>query len=218
MSATNLFSESDRQRIAEAVQKAESRTSGEIVPVVVVRSGSYPSALWKAALVGIIPGLLIHEWLVLGADDWGMTAWSAQLMPLTMIAGALLFAAAAHFVPAVQRALIPASRLIESVHARAQQAFLENEVFQTRERTGILLLVSLFEHRVEVLGDTGINDKVDAADWADVVTDIVSGIKSGAPTDGLVSAIDRCGRLLEKAGVERREDDTDELSNAPRIH
>lgn len=218
MSATHLFTESDRQRIAEAVDKAESRTSGEIVPVVVARSGSYPSALWKAALIGIIPGLLIHEWLVLGADDWGMTAWSAQLMPLTMIAGALLFAVAAHFVPAVQRALIPESRLIESVHARAQRAFLENEVFQTRERTGILLLVSLFEHRVEVLGDTGINDNVDAADWADVVTDIVSGIKSGAPTDGLVSAIDRCGRLLEKAGVERREDDTDELSNAPRIH
>lgn len=218
MSATHLFTESDRQRIAEAVDKAESRTSGEIVPVVVARSGSYPSALWKAALIGIIPGLLIYEWLVLGADDWGMTAWSAQLMPLTMIAGALLFAVAAHFVPAVQRALIPESRLIESVHARAQRAFLENEVFQTRERTGILLLVSLFEHRVEVLGDTGINDNVDAADWADVVTDIVSGIKSGAPTDGLVSAIDRCGRLLEKAGVERREDDTDELSNAPRIH
>ena len=218
MSATHLFSEADRQRISDAVERAESRTSGEIVPVVVARSGSYPSALWKAALIGVIPGLLIHEWLVLGADDWGMSVWSAQLMPMTMIAGALLLAAAAHFIPAVQRILIPAPRLIESVHKRAQQAFLENEVFQTRDRTGILILVSLFEHRVEVLGDSGINAKVDPDDWADVVTDIVSGIKAGKPTDGLVSAIDRCGRLLEQAGVKRRDDDTDELSNAPRIH
>lgn len=218
MSASQHFSESDRKRIEEAVRAAESRTSGEIVPVVVSRSGSYPSALWKAAMIGVIPGLLLHEWLVLGADDWGMTAWSVQIMPVTMIAGALLFAAAAHFIPALQRRLIPGNRMIESVHARAQQAFLENEVFQTRERTGILLLVSLFEHRVEVLGDSGINEKVEADDWADVVTDIVSGVKSGDPTGGLVTAIERCGHLLEKAGVERRDDDADELPNAPQIH
>ena len=217
MSATHLFSESDRTRIENAVRDAESRTSGEIVPVVVARSGSYPSALWKAAMIGVIPGLLVHEWMVLGADDWGMSTLSVQIMPLAMIVGALVFAAAAHFVPAVQRWFIPGDRLIESVHARAQKAFLESEVFQTRERTGILLLVSLFEHRVEVLGDTGINEKVEADDWADVVTDIIAGIKRGDPTSGLVSAIERCGHLLEQAGVERREDDTDELPNAPQI-
>lgn len=218
MSAQHLFSESDRQRIEDAVSAAEGRTSGEIVPVVVAQSGSYPSALWKAAMLGVIPGLLVHEWLVLGPSDWGMSMWAVQIMPLTMIVGALLFAVAAQFIPAFQRLLIPSSRLIESVHARAQQAFLENEVFRTRERTGILILVSLFEHRVEVLGDSGINEKVDPDDWADVVTDIIGGIKSGDPTSGMVSAIERCGHLLEKAGVERRDDDEDELPNAPQIH
>jgi len=168
-------------------------------------------------MLGVIPGLLAHEWLVLGSSDWGMSAWSAQIMPLTMIFGALLFAGAAWALPALQRFLIPADRLIESVHARAQQAFLENEVFRTRERTGILIFVSLFEHRVEVVGDAGINAKVDADDWADVVADVVGGIKSGDPTTGMVSAIERCGQLLEKAGVTRREDDEDELPNAPQI-
>jgi putative membrane protein len=218
MSASHLFSEADRKRIEEAVQEAESRTSGEIVPVIVASSGSYPSALWKAALLGVIPGLLVREWLVLGPSNWGMSAWSVQITPLTMIVGALLFAAAARSIPELQRMLVPSSRMIESVHARAQQAFLENEVFRTRERTGILILVSLFEHRVEVLGDSMINEKLDSNDWADVVTDIIGGIKSGEPTSGLVSAIERCGRLLEKAGVARRVDDQDELPNAPQIH
>ncbi len=218
MSASHLFSDADRERIEQAVRDAEARTSGEIVPVIVGTSGAYPSALWKAAMIGVIPGLLIHEWLVLGPSDWGMSVWAVQIMPLTMILGALLFAGAARMIPAFQRWLIPGSRLIESVHARAQQAFLDNEVFQTRERTGILILVSLFEHRVEVMGDTGINDKVDPDDWADVVADIIAGIKNGDATGGLVAAIDRCGQLLENAGVERRDDDSDELSNAPRIH
>lgn len=218
MSANHLFNDSDRARLEEAVRAAESRTSGEIVPVIVARSGAYPSAVWKAAMLGVIPGLLVHEWLVLDPSDWGMSMWAVQIMPLTMIAGALLFAAAANYIPALQRVLIPSSRLIESVHGRAQQAFLENEVFKTRERTGILLLVSLFEHRVEVLGDAGINAKVDPDEWADVVSDIIGGIKAGDPTSGLVSAIERCGDLLEKAGVERRDDDQDELPNAPQIH
>ena len=218
MSAHQLFTESDRERIEHAVRDAESRTSGEIVPVIVKSSGSYPSAIWKAAMIGVIPGLLVHEWLVLGSSDWGLSSWAVQIMPLTMIAGALLFAGAARAFPAIQRLFVPASRLIESVHARAQQAFLENEVFRTRERTGILILVSLFEHRVEVLGDTGINEKVDPDDWADVVTDIVGGIKAVDPTSGMVSAIDRCGRLLEEAGVSRRDDDEDELPNTPQFH
>ena len=39
----------------------------------------------------------------------------------------------------------------------AMAAFVEEEVFSTRDRTGILLFLSLFEHRVVVLGDSGIN-------------------------------------------------------------
>lgn len=218
MSADHLFSDSDRARIEEAVGQAEARTSGEIVPVIVSRSGSYPSALWMAAMIGVIPGLLVYEWMVLGATGWGPSPWTAQLMPLTMLAGGLVGAGLVRFVPFLHRLLIPESRMVQAVHARAQQAFLENEVFLTRERTGILILVSLFEHRVEVLGDSGINAKVASEDWADVVTDIISGIRDGDPTGGLVRAIGHCGELLEKAGVERRDDDQDELSNAPQIH
>lgn len=218
MSAAHLFSESDRKRIADAVKEAESRTSGEIVPVIVARSATYASSLWKAAMIGVLPGLILHEWVAVAGSGWGPDPWLAQLMPLTMLLGALLFAGLARWIPAFHRMLVPEAEMIEAVHARAQQAFLENEVFDTRERTGILLLVSLFEHRVEVLGDSGINSKVQEDDWGDVVTDIIGGVKEGDPTGGLVKAIHHCGDLLEEAGVERRDDDENELGNAPRIH
>ena len=49
------------------------------------------------------------------------------------------------------------------------------------------------------------------------MADIIGGIKEGAPARGMVAAIERCGKLLETAGVERRDDDTDELDNALRL-
>lgn len=217
MRASLHFSEADRRLIEEAVLRAESRTSGEIVPVVLARSGSYVSVTWKAAMVGLLPGLLLHEWLIISGAGWGGEPWIQQFLPMSILVGALLGIGLVRWVPAVARLLIPEREMIEMVHARAQQAFLENEVFQTRERTGILLLVSLFERRVEVLGDTGITERVDADAWGDVVADIISGIKRGEPTKGMVAAIDRCGRLLESAGVERRDDDTNELDNTLRL-
>jgi putative membrane protein len=217
MSAPQLFTDADRRLIEEAVREAESRTSGEIVPVVVQRSGTYPSVPWKAAMIGILPGLLLHEWLVLSGAGWGPDPWLQQLLPLTILAGALLGVGLVRWIPAVERMFISEREMVEMVHVRARQAFLDNEVFLTRERTGILLLVSLFEHRVEVLGDSGITDRVAEDAWGDVVADIITGIKRGEATQGMVAAIGRCGRLLESAGVARRADDDNELDDTLRL-
>ncbi|PSQ68554.1 MAG: hypothetical protein BRD26_08095, partial [Bacteroidetes bacterium QH_1_64_81] len=94
--------------------------------------------------------------------------------------------------------------------------FVEEEVFDTRDRTGILLFVSLREHRIEVVGDTGINQQVEADDWAEVVTRIRRGIQNDNLTEGLVEAIERCGRLLEEKGVDIRPDDENELTDTVR--
>ena len=97
------------------------------------------------------------------------------------------------------------------------RAFVEEEVFLTRDRTGILLFISLFEHRIEVLGDAGINRHVTADEWTDVVLRIREGIRGGHLADGLVEAIGMCGHLLDRGGIEVRPDDENELPDGVRI-
>ena len=104
-----------------------------------------------------------------------------------------------------------------SVHNRGVKAFVDHEVFNNRERTGIVLFISLFERRVEVFGDSGINERVAGEDWADIISEVIKGIKMGQGTEGLVRGIKLCGDLLEASGVEIRDDDIDELSNEPRF-
>jgi putative membrane protein len=207
----------DLDRIQDAVGRAEERTAGEVVPVVVPRSDDYEEAVWRGAGAAILLTLLVVLLTLRFYEGWGLgwlfAPWGVALSVLVAgTVGALL----ARYVYPLQRLLAGSERLDDTVHRRALQAFVEEEVFDTRDRTGILLFVSLREHRIEVLGDTGINRQVEPDDWAEVVARIRRGIQNDNLTEGLVEAIETCGRLLEEKGVDIRPDDENELTDTVR--
>ncbi|MCP4202972.1 MAG: hypothetical protein GY769_13700 [bacterium] len=211
-----LFSESAQERIREAVDRAEGRTSGEIVPYVVGSSDTYAAAHWSSALLGAllapVLALLAYERLAI----WGLPIAVWMLTPVLVGAAVGYLAAAA--IPVWRRSLIGDATLDRRTRRRAAVAFLEEEVFKTRARTGVLIFLSLFEHRVVVMGDEGINRAIEAGEWQRIVDGVVAGIREGKPADALVGAIRECGELLEERGVAIQPDDTDELSDELRRH
>jgi putative membrane protein len=212
---SRLFTEQDLARIKQAVQDAESKTSGEIVPYVVETSDDYERAVWRGAAAA--GGLAILVFLALHAFTG---VWLP--FPLPMVLGITLAAfgcgmVLTHFVPALKRALAGRALMHKRISQRAAQAFIAEEVFDTRDRTGILIFVSVFERHVLVIGDSGINALVKQEEWDGVVQSVVRGIRQRTPADGLVEAIGKCGTLLERRGVERRADDTDELRDDLRM-
>lgn len=213
-----LFTEAEQQRIQNAVAQAEGRTAGEIVPYIVTQSSGYEVAVWRGGSLVALLTLGLSLLLTSVYSGWGLgwlyTNWGIALATL---GGATVGALLTTFVSPLKRWLTGDALLAETVNRRAMQAFVEEEIFKTRDRTGILLFLSLFEHRIEVLGDEGINQKVTPDEWVDVVMRIRKGIKEDHLADGLVEAIEQCGQLLEKRGVEIQPDDTDELSNKVRI-
>jgi putative membrane protein len=136
---------------------------------------------------------------------------------LLMLGSSALGVILVHFFPLLKRAFAGNNLLELRVAQRAAQAFINEEVFATRDRTGILLFLSLFEHKVIVVGDSGINAKVHQTEWSDVVDRVVRGINAGRSAEGLIDAIHQCGTLLKMHGVKRRSDDTNELSNRLRM-
>jgi putative membrane protein len=216
--ALPLFTEAEREQLRRAVDDAERRTAGEIVPYVVARSGRYEIAAWKGGALGALAGAAVALGVAWSYDGWGMGwLYSAWAMAFVMVLGGVLGAALAWFVLPLRRLLAGSARMAQRVHRRAEAAFLEEGVFDTRDRTGILLFVSLMEHRIEVLGDAGINKVVQPKEWVEVVERIRRGVKSGHLADGLVLAIGMCGDLLHRRGVGLRDDDTDELSDDVRL-
>ena len=213
MSLERFFSAADHAAIEAAVREAEARSAGEIVPYAVERSDRYVRAVWSAATLGALAGSLGAALARWAADLWGGPLLLWIVMPPAT--GAALGGLAALLLPALRRALVTPEAMAERVQQRASQAFLEEEVFGTRDRTGILVFVSLFEHRVVVLADRGLNGHVAPAEWQDVAAGIAAGIKRGQPGQALADGIRRCASLV--ARVPRRPDDRDELSGRLRL-
>jgi putative membrane protein len=210
-----LFSPDERNRITAAVREAELQTSGEIVPYVVERSDQYEEAEWRA---GVMCGALTFAgltvvrslaaaWVPLDVMELGLSTLAAGACGMLLV----------RIMPPLRRLFAGRQLLARRVEQRAAEAFISEEVFNTKGRTGILIFVSLFERRVLVVGDSGINAKVKKEEWDGVVQHVVAGIVAGKPADGLVDAIADCGVLLRKQGVARGKDDRDELSDALRV-
>lgn len=213
------LSPQDLDALAAAVAEAEAGTSGEIVVVIARRSHAYPEAVWRAGALGALLALAFASSVFAFYDGWGL-GWLHQgwgVAVLTLGAGAAVAGLAAVW-PAFRRRLVGEGALAAAVHARALQAFTTEEVFATGSRTGILLYLSLFEHRIEVLADKGISAVVPAEAWGDLVALVRKGIVEDRLADALREAIAKGGALLADAGLQRPPDDTDELPNRLRLY
>jgi len=215
MDIQKLFSESDLEAVRTAVREAEAGTSGEIVPYAVPASDVYTGAVWKGTALGALLGPLVALAVFRFGGFWGshLSFWLSFWIALPAAAGGAAGHLLAAFVPPLKRWLAGGEMLDARVRQRAALAFLEEEVFRTRERTGILLFVSLFERRVVVLGDSGINRQVEPSHWDAVVATVVAGIGAGRPGAALADGIRQCGELLARFGVAIRPDDRNELSD-----
>jgi putative membrane protein len=179
---SQLFPEDDRKRIADAIEKAEQKTSAEIVTVVATASGRYDRA---EDIVGFLTALLVVTagWMACPAfhseSDWGTGPSIAGLIPVlvSMVAGFVVGSALASRVPALRLPFIPKKELEEEVQRAAQAAFMSSRIRKTAGGTGILLFVSFYEHRVVVLPDDTILEKLPGADWEKLCAAIVSGIE-----------------------------------------
>ncbi|MEX2205083.1 MAG: hypothetical protein WEF50_02540 [Myxococcota bacterium] len=205
MRASELLDERGIAAITAAVQSAEHATSGEIVPVVVERSDAYAELRFgAAALVAFACGALALAFAP------GLAAWLVPTQLGVFAAGAWLFGR-----PALLRRLVPDDVVTRRVARAAALAFHEAGLVETRERTGILIYVSLLEHRVLVLADRGIHARVEAGTWDAVVARIVAGIRENRAEAGLADGIRLCGEILSER-FPIRPGDLNELPNTPR--
>lgn len=209
----SVFSERDREAIRAATTAAERKTAAELVVYVVERCDPHSEATWKAALIGA-------AW---GATCTAAAAWLAggRAAPayLWILIGAqlgLVLGWLASRAEAVARRLIDREAVESRVTGRAAEAFLEQHVFATQERTGVLIFIALFEHRVVVLPDEGVSARVDPNAWDSISRELARGIREGAAARAVVHAVDRCVDVLMRHGVPGA-DETNQLSDEPRF-
>ncbi len=206
-----MLDERERERIRAAVAAAESASGAEIVPVLVRSADGHAVADWKGAALGAWLGAAAFAaWRLRESWSAGSFAWPLAATLLGSLAGLALAR-----LPLLRRWLAGAAALDRAVDAGARAAFVERAVFRTRDATGLLLYVALFERRVRVLADEGVYRAVPREVWQRVADDAAARMRAGAPAEALLAAVEAAGALVATHGPRRRPDDRDELPDAP---
>jgi len=148
----NIFIQEDKDKIKEAVGNLEKATAGELVLYFARKSDNYPGAGWKfAAIVGsstaVIIGLLAYFWML---PAWLTPFYSSILIFCLMLLAYIL----AVFIPNLRLSFMGSHIITHRVLTKARDVFLQEEVFKTQNRIGILIYISELEQKVVVLGDS----------------------------------------------------------------
>lgn len=205
-----FLTDQDREKIDNAVKEAERYTSGEIVPMVVSRSYHYPMSDCIGGFVFALPVSLVLTYF-LGGWFWiGHYNMWLFLGVITILF--ILFHQIVKRTKSIKRLFVSDREIDEEVEEAAITAFFREGLYRTKDETGILIFISVFEHRVWVLADRGINAKTKAGEWDGIVNMIVEGIKNKNQAEAICKAIGETGRIL-KEYFPRKADDKDELKN-----
>lgn len=201
MNPKRLLSDEDGDRIASAVRGAESRTSGEIRILVVGQSMRW------IRLPILVAGLAAGGLAAWRAVD---SAWGHPRLPDIAFAGAVGLGVMAVLSGAAW--ISPLRR--SAVRRRAEREFVRLGIARTRERTGVLLMLSLRERTAQLLADRAIDGKVPPGTWNGIVRELADGVRHGRPVDAICAAVEKIGTRLAEH-FPRRADDANELSDRP---
>jgi putative membrane protein len=223
-----ILTPDDAARIAAAVAAAERGTSGEIRCVLADDADPVRAALAAGCVALAAPAVAVlfgfePQALLGAASDWTAAhgaatsgaAASALQAYVVLQAMVLIVALAIAFSP-IPRWLTPTAWRKAAVDRAAAAQFEALGLARTRERTGVLLYVSLAHRRAEVLADEGIYAKAPHQAWDEVIALLTAPLSRGEAADGFVAAVGRIGEILA-AYLPPRGDDTNELADGPVI-
>ena len=206
MSKVNQFKPDDHKIVTSAVSQAEKSTDGEIVTIVTNESDHYGDVAWAISglvaltallIVSLFPEIYLHiiDWLNGGWSGisvlpyWALFAFTALKFfgtRLILIWKPLLFN------------LIPPPIKKARVRKRAISLFRVSTDHRTVGRTGILLYLSMREHRAEIVADEAIAAKVEPAIWGDAMIAMIDLVRAGTPGEGMAEAVRQMGVVLSE--------------------
>ena len=204
------FTDAEREQIKQTVQQAERSTKGEIVPMIVPAAAIYREAGYRTGLILALLTLAVLLTLELYWLPWGWHAGNAGWLMLAVVVAYGIGQWVGTF-PSIIRLVTSRARMAYKVKLRAEQAFYQHGLNNTKDRTGILILISLLERRVHVLADKGLNDRVPSGTWDGLVSGILGGMRTGNATDAICDAITKSGELLSRVSPAGSGDNPDEL-------
>ena len=214
------MNETDHAKVSAAIAAAEGGTDGEVIAIITERSDSYHDVglHYAVAILFLLlacfaawPGLLEDFWTLL--MGWTVPPGLQQLLLILLGFGLLAFLIilfAMRWMP-LRLALTPAATKTRRVRRRAVMLFKAAAERRTVGRTGVLIYLSMGEHRAEIIGDDAITAVTTPETWGEAMVALLTGVKAGNTADGIVAAVGLIGGVL----AEHFPKDGDDVNEIP---
>ena len=196
----------DHQKVSAAIAAAEGKSDGEIVAVATPISDSYHDVALHWAVLVLIGSLAIFAaapsvlqfWFGVFFGGWRPEPTLRELLTLLLVLSTAKFTIvllALRYMP-LRMALTPGATKSRRVRRRAIVVFKAAAERRTVGRTGILIYLSMAEHRAEIVADEAILKVTDDVTWGEAMAALIVEVKQGRVADGMVAAIERVGAVL----------------------
>jgi putative membrane protein len=200
------LSEDEHVLVSAAVRAAEARSSGEIVTIVAPRSDAYHDVGLHYAVLAMLLVPVGLYFAPQGPIDWAtglLLGWNAEptrqqvaLWLFVKLAAVFLIVRYALAWMPLRMALTPGRTKTRRVHRRAVEVFRTGCELKTRGRTGVLIYLSMAEHRAEIVADQAIAEQVPADVWAETLAALIAEAKAGRIGEGMAKAVGMVGDVL----------------------
>ena len=199
------LSADDHARVSAAIAAAEGKSDGEIIAIAADQSDAYHDvglhyAVLVLFLVFAFFAIWPHQLELWWTRLMGWTAEPSLRQLLTLLLGfALLKFLAVLFIlkwRPLRMLLTPGSTKTRRVRRRAVMLFKTGAERRTIGRTGILIYLSMAEHRAEIVGDEAITAVTTPETWGEAMAALIKDVKDGRPGDGIVAAVGLIGEVL----------------------
>jgi len=205
----------DHSKVSAAIAAAEAKSDGEIIAIAADQSDAYHDVgLHYAVLVLFLVLAFFAIWPQQLELWWtrlmGWTDEPSMRQLLTLLLGfALLKFLAVLFIlkwRPLRLLLTPGSTKTRRVRRRAVMLFKTGAERRTIGRTGILIYLSMGEHRAEIVGDEAITAVTTPETWGEAMAALIKDVKDGRPGDGIVAAVGMIGDVLAEHFPKSSED------------
>lgn len=188
MRAEQFLNEDQRRMVGEALLGVNSWTASKIAVTVLDRSNRY----LEARILGAFIAAGVFSIIVAAVSDH-LNVWFFISMVVLLVYPAKRLL---ELFPSVQMLLVSKRRVEEAVRQKAIQTFYEKGLHRSPDGSGILIFISLLEHKVWILGDRKIKEKVLPRFWQELTDRLAEGIKENRSCEALCEVISRCEGML----------------------
>jgi putative membrane protein len=155
---------------------------------------------------------VLHFWRDTILGGWRPEPSFGELLTLAMILAVAKYTAVLlilRYRP-LRLALTPPATRTRRVRRRAIATFKAGAERRTIGRTGILIYLSMAEHRAEIVADEAITKVTTPETWGEAMAALLVEVKAGRPADGIVAAVGQVGVVLAEH-FPRSAEDTNEI-------